>query len=478
MVRLLLFLLIPLVLSSCQVPESDDTVAEEIRQSLSVEDASAINEIASSGFQSGSRAVSDDVEEYLSYTADGGFSPIVFRSGNSFVIMGSSDGSVTIHQTGGNTFLCVFDRLVRVKSIPVFIPGGLSLDIVDVDRDDNAAFIDLERGEAYLVNEPFSADSGDDFLVFYDEPADGAIAYSDNRVYLLDKDGVLRTFLKDSPSNMTAVNHERAPIEGRAEVYTDDYIVFIKSSEDFKEDEPKEQYLMVYDATGKNVEKKTVFEPGSPLDNMIFRVGGNLFARELEMSDGNYGFRIYKLVIDEDMSVSVSGEGEYALIEEKPGEEHNEEHDYNKNSGVSVFNGDTTTLIRAENRYVEPLLSVVDVDEEGSISNIRTMRLTDGSEFPSLSTAEITDEAVYWGNEGEKVIYMADFNAKEITTITIEHHLLDGSLFVSGNGDIIYTAQTAGNAIGTFSWNHENKESILLSNDQMDVRQMYSVSRL
>ena len=120
----------------------------------------------------------------------------------------------------------------------------------------------------------------------------------------------------------------------------------------------------------------------------------------------------------------------------------------------------------------------VDVDEEGSISNIRTMRLTDGSEIPSLSTAEITDEAVYWGNEGEKVIYMADFNAKEITTITVEHPLLDGSLFVSGNGDIIYTAQTAGNAIGTFRWNHENKESSLLSNDQMDVRQMYSVSRL
>ena len=185
MVRLLLFLLIPLFLSSCQVPESDDTVAEEIRQSLSVEDASAINEVASSGFQSGARAVSDDVEEYLSYSADNGFSPIVFRSGNSFVIMGSSDGSVTIHQTGGNTFLCVFDRLVRVKSIPVFIHGGLSLDIVNVDRGDNAAFIDLERGEAYLVNEPFSAESGDDFLVFDDEPAEGAIAYSDNRVMII-----------------------------------------------------------------------------------------------------------------------------------------------------------------------------------------------------------------------------------------------------------------------------------------------------
>ena len=232
---------------------------------------------------------------------------------------------------------------------------------------------------------------------------------------------------------------------------------------------------MVYDATGKNVEKKTEFEPDSPLDNMIFRVGGNLFARELEMSDGNYGFRIYKLVLDEEMNVSVSEEGEYTLIEKNPGQTQGYE---NENSGVSVSNGDTTTLIRAENRYVDPLLSVVDVDEEGSISNIRTMRLTDGSEFPSLSTAEITDDAVYWGNEGEKVIYKADFNAKEITTIEIEHPLLDGSLFVSGNGDIIYTAQTAGNAIGTFRWNHESGESILLSNDQMDVRQMYSVSRL
>ena len=404
-------------------PSTDNTVYQD----LSIESKSEISTLASFKF---SEEVSRDlnslsVSEYLSYSDNGSYSPLIFyTSTGQNILLGASEecfnGSIKLLPVGDNSFLCIFDSLVITPSKPILSPkfdadGGiisisLLLNTHDICKQKNIAFLDMEAGKAYLINKPKlfeRQNSASLYFKLFDGDED-SYGYSNNRVFLLDKDGVIYTFEKDKPAKITAINHKSIKIEKNADLYTDEYAIFQQNSESSEDGE--NCYITVRDTTGEKTATKTVFEKDSPLDSALFRVGNNIYVKENIYNYENrneYALKIYKVNIDEEMHISTSDEGKLYVIENNcfGVEEHP------KNSGMEICTNDMTTIIRAENRYSQPLIVKAVADINGDLSDIVCLRLPEGEYFPyPISSAKFMNNSLYWINEDNSSIYIADFN--------------------------------------------------------------------
>ena len=80
----------------------------------------------------------------------------------------------------------------------------------------------------------------------------------------------------------------------------------------------------------------------------------------------------------------------------------------------------------------------------------------------------------------KKTIYVADFTSAsdEIKKITIDNNILGDDLFVRNDGKIIYTGNVTGNTSGTYMYDPDKKTSILISENEMDVHQIYNITAL
>ena len=119
----------------------------------------------------------------------------------------------------------------------------------------------------------------------------------------------------------------------------------------------------------------------------------------------------------------------------------------------------------------------VKAESDGTLTDIRALRLKDSTKLPiPISSVEYSDGNLYWIGDDKKTIYVADFSSAsdEIKKITIDNNILEDDLFVSNDGKIIYT----GNTSGTYMHDPGRNTSILISENEMDVHQIYNITAL
>ncbi len=450
------------------VSPSMQMVAEDISSLTSV---SFKTESSASGFSAATDSSSGiSSRSYLSFaSSDNTFQPLVFQTEDEDMLVFSSSSECQLLPVGNHSFLCVFDTLVVVDSIPLFADGKLSIDIVRTVVGDNIAYMDTDTGKTYILNNPMNPEGPEslDFSVF--SSADGSYGYSDNRIFLFSDDGVLWTMLKDNPdAGMTAVNNSKDKLPMDVTLYTDDYVIIQDDVEDNDKEEVK-SYLKVYDTTGEDIHLEQEITRDDSLSSTIFRVGNNLFTRNFDISNNSYSFVISKVVIDMEKGEVRTEEAETFQIAESVTSYN---YGSNKNSSFSVFHDGYTELIRAENRFKIIVRALV--DGNGDITDKTYLDLNDDSWFPfPISGAFHTDSALYWIRPGK--VYKADFSAGNIETIEIEGILEDSGVFVTEEGDIIYNASLTGNIVGTYIYDTETGKSTLISSDAMDVHHIYRV---
>lgn len=123
----------------------------------------------------------------------------------------------------------------------------------------------------------------------------------------------------------------------------------------------------------------------------------------------------------------------------------------------------------------------VKAESDGTLTDIRALRLKDSTKLPiPISSVEYSDGNLYWIGDNKKTIYVADFTSAsdEIKKITIDNNILGDDLFVRNDGKIIYTGNVTGNTSGTYMYDPDKKTSILISENEMDVHQIYNITAL
>ena len=482
-----IFIMLILVSSCTDTPSgagsSDDDIPA-FNQSIDIE-SSGMTMIASTGFSTAARGVSD-ASEYLVYRDDSGeYSPILFRtSAGDLVMLGASsgcyDGKVQILAAGDDSFLCVFDRMIAVDARSELIRnenGSFSISFKGIWSDDqkNIAYINTASGSAYLLNRPGSEGTADylHFLLF-DGNTD-SYGYSDNKVYILADNGSFYSFSKANPSAIIPINHgSYHPLTRNADLFTDDYVIYQYYTE-IMGDEPA--YIEVFDSTGEKPYGKTDIESNQDvLDNSLFRVGNSIFARERVAENNSYSLRIYPILINDSLEMS-HGEGkEFAVADNLT---QSTSQIKIKNSNIYIYENGSTLLIRTENqKYAEPMLVSAAVDRNGELSGIHAIKLTDGTFFPyPMSDAAVfMDSSLYWVEDvGSSTIYKADISTGTLNTIEIPGKLASKDIAVLSDGSIIYHSDITGNTVGTYCWNERTDSNYLLSYNRMDVHQIYSI---
>ena len=119
----------------------------------------------------------------------------------------------------------------------------------------------------------------------------------------------------------------------------------------------------------------------------------------------------------------------------------------------------------------------VKAESDGTLTDIKALRLKDSTKLPiPISSVEYSDGNLYWIGDDKKTIYVADFTSAsdEIKKITIDNNILGDDLFVRNDGKIIYT----GNTSGTYMYDPDKNTSILISENKMDVHQIYNTTSL
>ena len=450
---------------------------------------------ASSSFQAKARTIDvSDVISYLSgYTSDSLFSPIVFTTdAGTDILLGASrncnNGKVEIIDTGSGTYLAIFDRLVVIDSLPILKPIRnalenipdimLEINAVSVSHKKNIAFIDTEAGKAYLLNPPYTLTDSDDLDFSLLHNTDDAYGYSDNRIYLLTEDKALYSFEKDIPENMKPINNSRFnPLTTNATIYTDDYAIYQYDEETLGE--LGKGYIEIYSAKNPKPPKPIQMSGSNdPLQNMIFRVGNNLFLRERTIgNDQEYGFTIYPLTVDDNLGLTVGEDVYYQIATDFAGDFSGGQKP--KNSSVTIYGETESFLIRAENYLENPALIWLKADTDGRLSDINVIRLNRGSYFPhpiSDKTA-ILETAMFWvGDIANGTIYMADFTSGKVRTITLNHELASDELVATQSGNIIYHGYTGnGIDVGTYEYNPETGTETIISLSTMDIHQIYEI---
>lgn len=490
MKRFLLTTIVVLCLfSSCVAsPENTGSDSPEPNQTLTIA-SSDISLLASYSFETTEESRSITDEEYLVYAHDDIYEPILFKaSDGSEIILGASkdflEGSVKLLPVGEDAFLCVFDRLIIVNSKPHVeihrTEEGFSSMVISIDREwtdesPNIAYMNLETGNIYLLNKPsFSAGHNEDYLDFLlFSGDDDSYGYSENRVFILADDGGLYTFRKDHPLTLVSVNNaDHDPLDTNATVYTDDYVIYQYSFEN--PDHDGNSYIKVYDTSTKKVAKKTEIAENSPLDESLFNVGDVVFARE-RVNTEEYGFRIHRLIINDDMSISTGESKYFTLATGLTGSSSNK----NKNSSFYITHDrNSTQLVRAENVFTEPILISAFADSNGNLSDIKVLKLTDGSEYPyPISNAVFKNQTLYWvGKTDPATIYKADLNRERIEKLSINGAALaSDEISVTNNDEIIYHKFINGNTVGTYIWNPTTNIERIIAYNRMDIHQIYQI---
>ncbi len=433
-----------------------------------------------------------DIVSYLSgHMSNGLFSPMLFTTDDGTdIILGASrncnNGNVEIVDTGNGTFLAIFDRLVVIDSFPLLEPIKdalenildivLEINAVSVSRKENIAFINTETGEAYLLNSPYTQPASKDLDFRLLDSIDDTYGYSDNRIYLLTKSNALYSFDKNNPERMVSVNNsEFKPLKENATIYTDNYAIYQYTQEELG---PQSNgYIEIYNAKNPDAYKRIDMSGSDdPLQNMIFRVGNNLFLRDRNTSDNEYGLTIYPLTVNSDLSLTI-GEGMSNPI--ASGFVSNPEGTIVKNSGISFYGESESFLIRAENYLLEPALIWFKADVNGNLSDINVIRLEHGSYFPyPLSEkASASEKAMFWvDNASSGTIFWADFSSGVLKTIKVDGGLASDELSATGSGNIIYHRYMGnGTDVGTYEYNPSTGKETLISYSSMDVHQIYEI---
>ena len=351
----------------------------------------------------------------------------------------------------------------------------ISIDRKWTDKNPNIAYMNLETGNIYLLNKPsFSAGHNEDYLDFLlFSGDDDSYGYSENRVFILADDGGLYTFRKDHPLTLVSVNNaDHDPLDTNATVYTDDYVIYQYSFEN--PDHDGNSYIKVYDTSTKKVAKKTEIAENSPLDESLFNVGDVVFARE-RVNTEEYGFRIRRLIINDDMSISTGESKYFTLATGRTGSSSNK----NKNSSFYITHDRSSTqLVRAENVFTEPILISAFADSNGNLSDIKVLKLTDGSEYPyPISNAVFKNQTLFWvGKTDPATIYKADLNRERIEKLSINGAALaSDEISVTNNDEIIYHKFINGNTVGTYIWNPTTNIERIIAYNRMDIHQIYQI---
>ena len=123
----------------------------------------------------------------------------------------------------------------------------------------------------------------------------------------------------------------------------------------------------------------------------------------------------------------------------------------------------------------------VKAESDGTLTDIRALRLKDGTRLPTpISSAEYANGNIYWIGDNDSTIYVADFSSAsdEAGKFTIDNNILGDDLFVRNDGKIIYTGNVTGNTSGTYMYDPDKNTSILISENKMDVHQIYNTTSL
>ena len=149
-----------------------------------------------------------------------------------------------------------------------------------------------------------------------------------------------------------------------------------------------------------------------------------------------------------------------------------------KNSSMFIYGDDYTLLIRAENRFAEPLLISAIADKDGNLTHINKVKITDARRyFPyPISSAAYNDGSLYWidGNENT-AIFKADMENSRLEKIPLNDRLASTDISVTAEGDIIYHGYINGSDVGTYLLDINTGESQMISHDRMDVHQIYEI---
>lgn len=490
-----LFIMLP-VIFSCSMPTENTNAneGESAGQTLTIE-SNGISMIASMGFDSAmdeeaqagtkAEAETDGILQYLAYEGNGSYEPLIFRTdSDTMLIIGASkecyDGTVQLLSVGDDKFLCVFDRLIAISSKPSMTineDGSITISFRNrwIDSQWNIAYMDMQKKSAYLLNGPYTSGSSDylDFLIF--DGNKDSYGFSDNMIYILADNGGLYAFRKDSPRDMVAINSGKYnPLEKNADIFTDDYVIYQYDTETLN---ASSGYIEVYDSTGRRPYGTTEITDSSDiLDNALFRVGNSIFAREMKIDESSFSFVIYPLSIDNDLHIIPKGEGKEFVIDDQVMD--GGDPTVPKNSSMFIYGDDSTLLIRAENRFAEPLLISATVDKDGNLTHINKVKITDARRyFPyPISSAAYNDGSLYWidGNENTAII-KADMENSRLERIPLEIRLASTDISITTEGDIIYHGYINGSDVGTYLLDINTGESQMISHDRMDVHQIYEI---
>ena len=489
-----LLIIFSLLISCTAGPENDFSDGTDPGEDISISrdlniENNEISYLTSFAFDSTTRAIdATGVAEYLSYANEEGYAPVLFNTSSDWgkILIGASNvlEKITLYPVGDNCFLCVFDRLISIASDPNIIinrdPDGkiisisLSIESRAVDENKNIAFLNMETNKAYLLNPPVFSEDRHALNFLLSDGKEDSYGYSPDRVYLLADDDGLYTFKKDNPDGLFCVNNTHYdPLKENATLYTDDYVIY---AEDIEEEGKESGKVTIFDSNIKVSRNKTEFSSDSPLSGAYFRVGNNIFSRELRRDDTKhkYYFTIYPLYISEELKIS-AGEGiEYFLADTGEIDGNNTI----KNSSMSIYQNDSETLlIRAENVYKTPLLIAVTANEDGALDDPRPLFLQEGEKFPYpiSSSTEFVNNCLYWVDDDFSKIYKADFSAGKIDELLPPHGLVSSDISITNNGEIIYHRfiEGTGNTVGTYLWNAETNEERLISYDEMKVYPIY-----
>lgn len=489
--RLILLTFTTLMILSCSLEQNDvfpgtsdqdkPTDGITVSNELLIDGTSMTSFIAPLSYDMASSSETEelDAHQFLSYDSGSGYFPIKFLSENGqIVLLGNSKDSLKLLDTGDGTFLCVFDRLVISQASPIaeneYDEDGvirslsLSIKVSSVDKKESVAYIDMMQKKAYLLS---SSDSAP-FQFCLDDNQEEIYGYSSRRVYLLSKEGVLFTFERNNPAELTPVNHKGAPISRSADLYTDDYVIY--QSDDESPDYDGHNFIRIYDSSGKRIPRETEYTDGATLSNALFRVENGIYIRDSVYNyEGmsEYAFVIHGTNIDGNMMISADEGNTYVIADEcviNPDSAV-------KNSGMFIPQGDETLILRIENRYTRPLIVKATANSSGRLSEVVTLRLAEGEYFPfPISETRFCNNALYWIDGHESCICIADFTAKVIRRIRIDGILPD-SLAIMNDGSILYNKAISGNMIETYLYNPAFSTERPLLHDMLDVNQIHDL---
>ena len=484
-----------LMILSCSLEQNDDFLGtsdqdkptDEITVSneLLIDGASMTPFIAPLPYDMTSSSETEelDAHQFLSYDSGSGYFPIEFLSeSGQIVLLGDSKDSLKLLDTGDGTFLCVFDRLVISHTSPIagneYDKNGairslsLSIKVSGVDKKESVAYIDMMQKKAYLLNGAFSSSDSAPFQFCLDENQEEIYGYSAKRVYLLSKEGVLFTFERNNPAGLSSVNHKGAPLSRGADLYTDDYVIY--QFDDESSDFDGRYFIRIYDSSGKRIPRETEVTDGSSLSNALFRVGDGIYIRDCIYDyeeKKEYAFVIHSTNIDGNMMISANEGNTYVIADECVVNPDSAV----KNSGMFIPQGDETIILRIENRYTRPLIVKATADNSGRLSEVVTLRLAEGEYFPfPISETRFCNNALYWVDEHESCICIADFTDEVIRKIKIDG-ILPESLAIMNDGSILYNKAISGNMIETYLYNPASGMERPLFHDMLDVKQIHNL---